>query len=117
MTEFLSTRNADSQDFCVTPCGISTKSIAEAWPNADGWIVNVERDWSRDEIRRRWRRTLPYPVAVSVAGTVATYFLSDFATAILVGVTLMFCTLAGAALALRLSYWYGELMNRPWGRR
>lgn len=79
--------------------------------------MSVERDWSRDEIRHRWKRTLPYPVAASVAGAVVTYFLSDFVTAILVGVTLTFCTLAGAALGLRLSYWYAELMNRPWGRR
>jgi hypothetical protein len=79
--------------------------------------VSVERDWSRAAIRERWKRGLVYLLAAAGFGAVVTYLLSDLVTAPLVSVAVIFCTVAGAALGLRISYWYGDLMNRPWGRR
>jgi phage shock protein PspC (stress-responsive transcriptional regulator) len=67
-------------------------------------------------MRRRAKRAGVYPLVAATAGSVAAYFLADLVTAILVFVTLLFCTVAGLAVALKLIDWNSDLMNRPWGR-
>jgi hypothetical protein len=70
--------------------------------------VSIEREWSKSEIRDRYRRGLKYPLAAAVAGGVIAYVLSDFVTAILVFVAVTFSTVAGLLVGLRVSYWYAS---------
>jgi hypothetical protein len=77
----------------------------------------VSEQISKAEGRRRVRRAAPYAVIPVVVGSVAVYFLSDLVTAVLVFIAVAFATLSGLAPGLRVSDWYADLMNKPWGRR
>jgi 1,4-dihydroxy-2-naphthoate octaprenyltransferase len=73
--------------------------------------------WSKAQVRRSTRRAAGYALVPVVAGSVVAYFLADLVVALLMLVTLLFCTFAGIAVSLKITDWYSDLMNKPWGRR